>query len=53
MCRWVSSLTERMSAATFHLAQLNIARHKAPRELFLVLELPRTSGGKLKRSALR
>ena len=34
-------------------ASEHIARHKAPRELFLVLELPRTSGGKLKRSALR
>jgi feruloyl-CoA synthase len=29
-----------------------IARHKAPRELVLVAELPRTENGKLRRGAL-
>lgn len=33
-------------------ASERLARHKAPRELILVPELPRTSGGKLRRRAL-
>lgn len=31
----------------------SIARHKAPRQLVLVAELPRTPGGKIRRGALR
>ena len=34
-------------------ASEQIARHKAPRELVLVPDLPRTSSGKIRRAELR